>query len=181
MTVAQITPWLPLGTLAIAALAVFVGPWISARATERQIRASQLSIEKQIHASLLSANKQIIAPMRQAWINSLRDKVADILSTAWWYHVSGEDPEGPDHDGLAEARVEKRLRFMEQQIALMLNLGEPDHVELLELVNKTVASCHAQSGMETDFRDYHENCAASCRRVLKKEWNRVREELRLQP
>lgn len=150
----------------MAALAVFIGPWISARATERQIRAG-----------LLAANKQIVAPMRQAWINSLREKVADVLSTAWWYYISGEDPSGPDKDGLAGSRVEKRLRFVIQEIELMLNLAEPGHVELLELLNKTVDSCYGESGSVADFPDYHRDCSGTCRRVLKKEWNRVREDL----
>ena len=87
----SLAAWLPFVSLVVAALAVFVGPWISARATNRQVRAS-----------LIAANKQIVAPMRQAWINSLREKVADVLSTAWWYYVSGEDPAGPDKDGHAD-------------------------------------------------------------------------------
>lgn len=177
MTLGEISAWLPLGSLLVAAVAVFVGPWISARATERQIAAGLLSADKQIRAGLLSANKQIVAPMRQAWINSLREKAADVLSTAWWYYVSGEDPSGPDKDGLAGSRVEKRLRFVIQEIELMLNFGEPDHVELLELLNQTVNSCYRESSSPASFPDYHRDCAATCRRVLKKEWNRVREEL----
>ena len=106
MSLTEVATWLPLGSLVVAALAVFIGPWIAARATERQIRAG-----------LLAANKQIVAPMRQAWINSLREKVAHVLSTAWWYYVSGEDPSGPDQDGLAGSRVEKRLRFVIQELS----------------------------------------------------------------
>ena len=177
MTLDQITAWLPVGSLVIAALAVFVGPWVSARATERQVSASVLSTDKQIRAGLVSANKQIEAPMRQAWINSLREKVADVLSTSWWYYVSGEDPTGPDKDGLAGSRVEKRLRFVIQEIELMLNLGETDHVELLQLLERTVNSCYGASDSSAHFPDHHRSCALQCRVVLKKEWNRVRDEL----
>ena len=159
MALDQVNAWLPVASLLVAALAVFVGPWISGRATERQIRAGLVSADKQIRAGLLSANKQIVAPMRQAWINALREKVADVLSTSWWYCVSGEDPTGPDNDGLAGSRVEKRLRFVIQEIELMLNLGEPDHVNLLELLNKTVNSCYGHSDSVAQFPEFHRDSA----------------------
>lgn len=161
--------WLPLGSLVVAALAVFVGPWISARATTRQVKAN-----------LLAANKQIVGPMRQAWINSLREKVAEVLSTSWWYYVSGEDPSGPDRDGLAGSRVERRLRFVVQEIELMLNLLESDHVELLSALNATVDACHSNGEPRSStavFPDHHRTASDLCRRVLKREWNRVNAEL----
>jgi uncharacterized Tic20 family protein len=60
---------IPILSLITAILAVFVGPLISWRITKRQIASS-----------LKAANKQIVAPMRQAWINSLRDMIAEISS-----------------------------------------------------------------------------------------------------
>src|ERR1035437_5167435 len=54
-------------SLVVAALAVFVGPIISLYIGRRQV-ASTLEV----------ANKQITAPMRQAWINSLRDLLAEL-------------------------------------------------------------------------------------------------------
>lgn len=158
--------WLPIASLVVAILAVFVGPWLSARATGRQVRAG-----------LLAANKQIVAPMRQAWINSLREKVADVLSTSWWYHVSGEDPTGVDNDGLAGSRVERRTRFVIQEIELMLNLTEPDHVALLDALNGTVKLCYGGGDRHADFADQHRATGEICRRVLKREWNRVNAEL----
>jgi hypothetical protein len=62
---------IPILSLITAILAVFVGPLISLRITKRQIASS-----------LNAANKQIVAPMRQAWINSLRDMIAEISSSA---------------------------------------------------------------------------------------------------
>lgn len=69
---------MPVLSLVVAALAVFVVPLISWLITKRQL------------ASLLEvANKQIIAPMRQAWINNLRDLVAELTSSALHYYVAG--------------------------------------------------------------------------------------------
>lgn len=62
---------IPVLSLIVAALAVFVGPIISWRVAKRQIESSSAV-----------ANKQIIAPMRQAWINSLRDAMAELASRA---------------------------------------------------------------------------------------------------
>jgi hypothetical protein len=162
----MINQWLPLASLVVAGLAVFIGPWIAARATVFQTRAS-----------LLAANKQIVAPMRQAWINSLRDRVADVLSTSWWYYTSGEDPTGPDEDGLAGSRVERRLRFVVQEIELMLNLTEDDHVALLEALNQTVNACYPGSDSSSNFPESHQLAGQVCRRVLKREWDRVKADL----
>ena len=69
---------IPVLSLVVAALAVFVGPLIS-----------WLVAKHQVASSLEVANKQIIAPMRQAWINSLRDLLAELTSSALHYHVAG--------------------------------------------------------------------------------------------
>jgi len=64
---------IPILSLVVAALAVFVGPAISLRIAKRQIRASSALANNQLRSALDAGNKQITAPMRQAWINSLRD------------------------------------------------------------------------------------------------------------
>ena len=56
-------------SLIVAALAVVVGPMVAWAIANRQVRAS-----------LEVSNKQITAPMRQAWINKLRElSVAGVL------------------------------------------------------------------------------------------------------
>jgi hypothetical protein len=52
----------PVLSLLVALLAVFVGPLVQMRIARRQIRAS-----------IEVANKQITASMRQAWVTNLRD------------------------------------------------------------------------------------------------------------
>lgn len=76
---------IPILSLVVAALAVFFGPIISWRTATRQLRAN-----------LEVSNKQIIAPMRQAWINNLRDLLSEITSNALHYHVAGFE-ERTDH------------------------------------------------------------------------------------
>lgn len=72
------TFWVPVGSLIVAAVAVFVGPLISLRVAKRQTETA-----------LAVAQKQVIAPMRQKWIDSLRDRVAKFVSTPAKYQGSG--------------------------------------------------------------------------------------------
>lgn len=69
---------IPILSLAVAVLAVFVGPLLSQRVARRQVVSS-----------LEVANKQIIAPMRQVWINNLRNLLAELASSALHYYVAG--------------------------------------------------------------------------------------------
>ncbi len=73
---------IPVLSLIVAALAVFVGPLISWLVAKRQL-ASSLEV----------ANKQIIAPMRQAWINDLRDLLAELTSSVGESPPQYADPE----------------------------------------------------------------------------------------
>lgn len=69
---------IPVLSLLVAALAVFVGPLVSWAMTRRQLEASQRI-----------ASRQLVGPMRQAWINDLRAKLAELLSSALHYFVAG--------------------------------------------------------------------------------------------
>jgi hypothetical protein len=102
---------IPTLSLIVAVLAVFFGPLISLWLAKRQI-ASSAEV----------ANKQIIAPMRQAWINNLRDHVAELTGDALHYFTAGHDFKG--YQNL------QRLTFLESKIQLMLNPNEPDHQRL---------------------------------------------------
>lgn len=70
----MLAPTLSILSLIVAILAVFIGPIISLRIARRQV-CSSLEI----------ANKQVIAPMRQAWINNLRDLISELTSSALHY------------------------------------------------------------------------------------------------
>lgn len=89
-------------SLIVAVAAVIVGPMISLRIANRQIRSS-----------LRIANKQIVAPMRQSWIASLRDLIAELTSTAMLYYLAGFEERTEDEY--------RRLIRLEYQVQLMLN------------------------------------------------------------
>src|ERR1051325_1451586 len=145
---------IPVLSLVVAALAVFVAPLIARRIGRGQI-ASSLAV----------ANKQITAPMRQAWINSLRDTLARLLSRALHYHVAGFE-ERTD----AEYR---HLTLLEYRVLLMLNPNEGDHQRLEKLIQKMIASIQDPSG----FPEIHTAVKDLSREILKREWNVVKEKI----
>lgn len=158
---------IPILSLIVAALAVFVGPIISWSIAKRQIRAASLLAKDQIRSSLEASNKQIIAPMRQAWINNLRDVLSELTSSALHYYVSG-----------FEDRTEKeyqRVKLLESKVRLMLNAKEDDHQRLEALIRKMIAAIHYEKGKEDVFPDLHTEVVALSRTILKREWDRVKE------
>lgn len=153
---------IPVLSLVVAALAVFVGPIISLRIARRQVVSS-----------LEVANKQIIAPMRQAWINSLRDMLSELSSSALHYFVAGFE-DRTDEEYL-------RLTLLEHKVRLMLNPKEEDHRTLEKLIRTMVGSLQSRQGSESDrnFIAAYEDEIALSREVLKREWDRVKAPLEL--
>lgn len=158
---------IPTLSLIVAALAVFVGPIISWSIAKRQISAASLLARDQIRSSLEASNKQIIAPMRQAWINNLRDVLSELTSSSLHYYVSG-----------FEDRAEKeyqRVTLLESKVKLMLNAKEDDHQRLEVLIRKMVAAIQYEKGKKDEFPDLHTEVVALSRIILKREWDRVKE------
>lgn len=157
MDLHKVMETVPVLSLIVAALAVFVGPvigWIAGR--------------QQMQASLAVANKQILAPMRQAWINQLRDNVAEFVSKTMHYYVAG-------FDDRTDAEYQK-LELLENRIALMVNVDEPDHKELLEIMRRAISALergHNQN-QECQFLTAHDALVPLSRKILRREWGRVK-------
>jgi ABC-type Mn2+/Zn2+ transport system ATPase subunit len=116
---------IPVLSLVVAGLAVFFGPlllWHSAR--------------RQVTLSLDVANKQITAPMRQTWINSLSDLLAELTSIGVVYV-----PEDQTH---TTTRFD-RMTHLQYRVLLMLNPKEQDHQKLEQLIKQMVAMARSFS------------------------------------
>ena len=158
-------------SLIVAALAVFVGPLVSWRVAKHQIKAASDLSASQTSAALVTSNKQIIAPMRQAWINNLRDLLSELLSSALHYYVSGyEDRSDQEY---------QRVTLLEYKVRLMLNPKEKDHQRLEERIRNLIASIERHPEFVNDFPDLHDEIVSLSRQVLKREWDRVKDPLRL--
>ena len=149
-------------SLIVAALAVAVAPLVSWLTTKRQINTSFALARDQMHTSLETANKQITAPMRQAWINKLRELLAELISSAEHYYVVGFD------------RTDKecqRLTLLQAHIRLMLNSNEEDHQRLEKLMRRMVTEL--EKAKTDEFPGLLMEVIALSRKILKREWDRV--------
>jgi len=103
---------IPVLSLVVALLAVFFGPLISLLINRRQI-----------HLSRAVANKQIIAPMRQAWINRLREMIGKLCTEIFLYGhypVASRNPQP----------TVKEILHLHEEIKLTLNPSEQSHKDL---------------------------------------------------
>jgi len=158
---------IPTLSLIVAALAVFVGPIISWSIAKRQIRASSAVASNQILSTLEASNKQIIAPMRQAWINNLRDLLAELTSSSLHYYATGfEDRSDKEY---------QRVSLLESKVKLMLNAKEDDHQRLETLIRKMIWAIQYEKGKKDEFPDLHTEVVGLSRAILKREWDRVKE------
>ena len=151
---------IPVLSLVVVALAVFAGPLIALLVAKRQV-LSALDI----------ANKQITAPMRQAWINSLRILLAKISSSALHYFIAGFE-ERTDTEYM-------RLTYLEHRIHLMLNPFEDDHRQLEKLVRTMVGSLERGKDKDKDFIHAHTALMELSRQVLKREWNVIKKPIKM--
>ena len=158
---------IPLASLVIAGLAVFVGPFVSWRVAKKQIENAAELAKYQMAASAEVAKKQMLGPMRQAWINELRALVAEIVSDCLHYFQAGyEDREDRDY---------QRIALIEHKLALLINPKEELHQTLLHQVRTMVRSLeHGKEG-EIDFINAYETVVATAQAVLKTEWNVVKD------
>ena len=163
---------IPILSLIIAALAVFFGPLISWHVAKRQIDSAAEIAKLQIEFSAEVANKQIIAPMRQAWINSLRDLVAELTGDALYYVMAEEDES-------KESVNFQRLTFLENKIQLMLNPNEEDHQKLEWMIHDMMEGVqqHWSEAGHEKFTETYPEVMKLCREVLKREWHRVKDRI----
>ena len=139
---------------AVSALcAIVLGPLVALWAARRQSRAA-----------VLSAN-------RQAWINSLRDAVAEFISLVAYLSLDQEK-------STLMARVE-RMMFIEAKVRLMLNPRESDHQQLIAAMHR-LRQAAGDTINSTD--PAHQAALATAtativptvQTILKREWERVK-------
>jgi hypothetical protein len=146
---------IPILSLAIALLAVFFGPILSWFISRRQTTAS-----------LAVANKQITAPMRQAWINALRELTAELTSRAIHYFVAGfEDRTDAEY---------QQLTLLEHRISLMLNAAEQDHQQFEQSIRSMIDSLSRGKVADTSFVPAYDQTRALARAIFKREWSRIK-------
>ena len=138
-----------------ALFAVLLGPLVSIWVAQRQSRVTVLSTN------------------RQAWINALRDLIAEYFSITALIH-SGDWSSRTDVE--FDQKLE-RLALLDAKIRLMLNPTEPDHQQMSNLLGVLRATMGGRAGAARDI----EKAKAICNEllplsqsILKCEWERVK-------
>lgn len=122
-----------------------------------------------------ASKNSMLGPMRQAWINSLRDTVAEYIASIY---ISPEQFTGAvsNNDDIRHAvEVGKRNQLettyrLKEKICLLINPTEPDHQELVRLVE-------CAYGAQVQGRDTTIALLAIRKHaqvILKTEWNVVK-------
>ncbi len=147
--------WIPILSLSVALLSVLIGPAITIWVTQRQIRSAQ-----QI------ATMQVISPMRQAWLNSLREKLAELTGYSLHYYQAGyEDRSDTEY---------RRMTHLSQEVELMLNPMEETPRLLIDEISKMLGSINDSVGA-TKYAEHHKNVMFLSRKVLKAEWEATKQ------
>jgi hypothetical protein len=175
---ANLAPAVPAISAVTALLAVVVGPVVTALLTHRQILAASSAMQSQLQnakrladdqlqSTRRTANKQAVAPMRQAWINGLRERVAKLPSFAARIKASPANLGVPETVQFAQTHYE---------ILLMLNPGKPDHQALERLVEELVIFIQGDAGAKEEFWAYRLKIVDASRKIFKREWDRIKTE-----
>lgn len=153
-------------SLIVALVAATAGPLITMavarfqlRMHKEQLNQQAIQFREQLIQQSGQAKLQVISPMRQQWINTLRDTVAEILSQATQLHLRNDPPESTER---------MQLAAREAKLELLINPKEEDHRLLLQSVRFVVNSI---SGAERhEFHNGHCTAVKIAQKVLKQEW-----------
>lgn len=153
-------------SLVVALVAATAGPLVTMAVVRFQLRMHKEQLEqqaRQFREQLLQQSgqtkQQVISPMRQQWINTLRDTVAEVLSQASTRHLSGASPTSAER---------MQLAAREAKLELLINPKESDHLALLQSVRFVVSSIGCENRQE--FHVGHCKAVSIAQKVLKEEW-----------
>jgi hypothetical protein len=119
------------------------------------------------------AKRQVISPMRQKWIDELRELMSQLLSESRKVIVLSEG-NGLLNAGKTDESAFQKLLYLEQKLRLMLNQNEDDHSELLKLVHEITEDVQHGGGNLINFGSRLTEATKLCQKILKHEWERVK-------
>ncbi len=144
----------------VAALAVLFGPFISLK-----IASKQLAVTSAI------SEKNIIAPIRQNWINELRQILSKLATTCAYFWT--------EEDETKQGKYHLEVRALIGQLELYINPNENEHKELMKRVVRMESSMFGKDepGHISGFWTAHRATIEQAQKILKLEWERVKNEI----
>lgn len=119
------------------------------------------------------AKRQIVSPIRQKWIDELRELFSQYLSECQQVMLMYEGNGLLESNKIDEALL-KNLNYLELKIRLMLNSKECEHIALIEYLDEI--SDETKHGIKDliKFGEKVELATKLSQKILKSEWNRVK-------
>jgi len=133
----------------VSAIVASAASWYS---THRALRTER--------AKMVFEGELKIAEFRQAWINSLRDEMAEFQS----YGIL------PGHDPTKEREFYK----LGTKIELLMNPSDPDYPTLQSLMYSFLS---AANGDILDKYGHNAQFVTTCQAILKREWDRLKSDI----
>lgn len=147
----NVSKLIPILSLIIAGLAVFFGPLVSILITMKTLKLNSKI-----------ASKSLISPIRQQWINELRNTIIEITAKSSRYTVSGTE----DRKDIEYYRITE----LEHKIKLLINPKENDHNKLTDLIKDMITNLYKGSlESEVIFWEKHREVLEISQKILKRE------------
>lgn len=145
--------------------AAIIGPLAALWLGRQQNATAETIARRQISASLISAN-------RQAWIDQLRDAIAQFQSLL--VNLGFRGGHLIERSETEDERLEK-AHYLRSRVALLLNPQEEDHQSLLGLLDKAISTAYSSGGeSRRELNITQHEITGAAQRILKREWIRVK-------
>lgn len=119
------------------------------------------------------AKRQIVAPIRQKWIDELRDLITEFLSTAQTLVLVHETNGILNQDDF-DKETYKAMLSIERKLTLMLNPNELLHNDLMKYVRELLDKVDHGAGNTLEFGPVVQRITETTQKILKEEWVRVK-------
>lgn len=144
------------GAALVAATVAGIQFWTGRRQSKAALISAQAAL-----MNATNAGRHTVAEFRQNWINKVIDTLCDHHS------ITMARPEGE-----LSLVDERKLSSARTQLEILLNPDEPDTVELLKNIDAI-----DESKTETERKERAGEMLTVARRLLKREWDRIKKEL----
>jgi hypothetical protein len=118
----------------------------------------------------IQLRRTIVSTSRQAWINTLRDAIAELQTKSM---IIFEEYRSADHKDMIDAG--RGIYLFINKIQLLLNPTEKDHVELIALLKLLYhATLYENIANDKEYDAIQSNITEKSQAILKREWIRVK-------
>jgi vacuolar-type H+-ATPase subunit I/STV1 len=161
---------LPIGTIVIVIAGTFITLQQLKLRTEESINTLNQTLDKQIKLSKEEIKLEVLSKNRQAWINTLRDKLSKFIGEASYIMlIQAQEKEEKIEPRHIRESV-KKLAELEAKIKLLINPTEENHQILVDLLQQIFRDLNLKKNITNTVN----KLVNISQLILKEEWTRVK-------